>query len=158
MNMYRFVTFRDLSNFVTSKNTNKTAGSVSFSAQPVYLFSLWLYQERLFWFFRFSLCDRFEQKQSCGGILTNPPHVTPLRPGSTVIDGFSKLIPQRIAVEISYLLVYCSWKSINNCGAGTQWRNVWWIRQGTPKRLLLLGAVTFIDGFSKVVAQKIANR
>ena len=199
--MYRFVTFRDLSNFVTSKHTNKTAGSVSFSAQPVYLFSLWLYQERLFWFFRFSLCDRFEQKQACGCILTNPPHVTLLRPGSTVIDGFSKLIPQRIAVEISYLLVYCPWKSINkcdrseqkqpfgctltnpphvtplrpgstvidgfsraiyqkiadfnsyplryqfwksvnNCGVGTQWRNVWWIRQGTPRRLLLLRAVT----------------
>ena len=90
------------------------------------------------------ICDRFEQKQACGCILTNPPHVTPLRPGSTVIDGFSKLIPQRIAVEISYLLVYCSWKSINNCGAGTQCRNVWWIRQGTPKRLLLLGAVTYV--------------
>ena len=52
-------------------------------------------------------CDRFEQKQACGCILTNPPRVTPLRPGSTVIDGFSKLIPQRIAVEISYRLVYC---------------------------------------------------
>ena len=104
------------------------------------------------------ICDRSEQKQPFGWVLTNPLHVTPLRPDSTVIDGFSKLIPQRIAVEISYLLVYCSWKSINNCGAGTQWRNVWWIRQGTPKRLLLLGAVTFIDGFSKVVAQKIANR
>ena len=24
-----------------------------------------------------------------------------------------------------------------------QWRNVWWIRQGTPKRLLLLGGVTY---------------
>ena len=24
-----------------------------------------------------------------------------------------------------------------------QWRNVWWIRQGAPKRLLLLGGVTF---------------
>jgi len=31
--------------------------------------------------------------------LTNPPNDTPLRPGSTFIDGFSKLIPQRIAVE-----------------------------------------------------------
>ena len=29
------------------------------------------------------------------------------------------------------------------CGAGTQWRNVWWIRQGAPKRLLLLEAVTY---------------
>ena len=89
------------------------------------------------------ICDRSEQKQPFGCTLTNPPHVTPLRPDSTVIDGFSKLIPQRIAVEISYLLVYCSWKSINKCGAGTQWRNVWWIRQGAPKRLLLLGGVTY---------------
>ena len=69
-------------------------------------------------------CDPSEQKQPFGCTLTNPPHVTPLRPDSTVIDGFSILIPQRIAVEISYLLVYCSWKSINKCGAGTQWRNV----------------------------------
>ena len=92
---------------------------------------------------RFFICDRSEQKQPFGWVLTNPLHVTPLRPDSTVIDGFSKLIPQRIAVEISYLLVYCFWKSINNCGAGTQWRNVWWIRQDPPKRLLLLGAVTY---------------
>ena len=56
----------------------------------------------------FFICDRSEQKQASGCTLTNPPHVTPLRPDSTVIDGFSKLIPQRIAVEISYLLVYCS--------------------------------------------------
>ena len=95
-----------------------------------------------------NICDRFEQKQADRCILTNPLNATPLLPGSTFIDGFSKLIPQRIAVEISYLLVYCPWKSINKCGAGTQWRNVSWIRQGTPKRLLLLGAVTFIDGFS----------
>ena len=87
-------------------------------------------------------CDRFEKKQADGCVLTNPLNATPLRPGSTFIDGFSKLIPQRIAVEISYLLVYCSWKSINKCGAGTQWRNVWWIRQGAPKRLRLLGGVT----------------
>ena len=65
MNMYRFVTFRDLSNFVTSKNTNETAGSVSFSAQPVYLLSLWLYQERLFWFFRFSLRVYFGALSGC---------------------------------------------------------------------------------------------
>ena len=52
-------------------------------------------------------CDPSEQKQPFGCTLTNPPHVTPLRPDSTVIDGFSILIPQRIAVEISYLLVYC---------------------------------------------------
>ena len=92
-----------------------------------------------------TICDRSEQKQPFGWVLTNPLHVTPLRPDSTVIDGFSKLIPQRIAVEISYLLVYRFWKSINNCGAGTQWRNVWWIRQDPPKRLLLLGAVTFVS-------------
>ena len=80
------------------------------------------------------------------GTLTNPPHVTPLRPGSTVIDGFSRAIYQKIADFNSYPLRYQYWKSVNNCGVGTQWRNVWWIRQGTPKRLLLLGAVTFIDG------------
>ena len=56
----------------------------------------------------FYICDPSEQKQPFGCTLTNPSHVTPLRPDSTVIDGFSKLIPQRIAVEISYLLVYCS--------------------------------------------------
>ena len=94
-----------------------------------------------------TICDRSEQKQPFGWVLTNPLHVTPLRPDSTVIDGFSKLIPQRIAVEISYLLVYCFWKSINNCGAGTQWRNVWWIRQDPPKRLLLLGAVTYVKRY-----------
>ena len=33
------------------------------------------------------------------------------------------------------------------CGAGTQWRNVWWIRQGAPTWLLLLGAVTYDDTF-----------
>ena len=69
-------------------------------------------------------CDRFEQKQADGSVMTNPLNATPLRPGSTFIDGFSKLIPQRIAVEISYLLVYCPWKSINKCGVGTQWRSV----------------------------------
>ena len=52
------------------------------------------------------ICDLSEQKQPFGWVLTNPPHVTPLRPGSTVIDRFSKLVPQRIAVEIGYLLVY----------------------------------------------------
>ena len=78
--------------------------------------------------------------------MTNPLNATPLRPGSTFIDGFSKLIPQRIAVEISYLLVYCPWKSINKCGAGTQWRNVWWIRQDAPTCLLLLEAVSYIHG------------
>ena len=45
------------------------------------------------------LCDRFEQKQPCGWVLTNPLNATPLRPGSIFIDGFSKLIPQRIAVD-----------------------------------------------------------
>ena len=49
----------------------------------------------------------FEQKQADGWVLTNPLNATPLRPSSTFIDGFSKLIPQRIAVEIRYLLVYC---------------------------------------------------
>ena len=73
---------------------------------------------------RCTICDRFEQKQADGCVLTNPLNATPLRPGSTFIDGFSKLIPQRIAVEISYLLVYCPWKSINKCGVGTQWRSV----------------------------------
>ena len=74
---------------------------VSLSVNPVILFSVGNKQDVRI------ICDRFEQKQACGCILTNPLHVTPLRPGSTVIDGFSKLIPQRIAVEISYLLVYC---------------------------------------------------
>ena len=60
----------------------------------------------------------------------NPLNATPLRPGSTFIDGFSKLIPQRIAVEI------------NKCRVGTEWRSVWWIRQSAPKWLLLLGEVT----------------
>ena len=55
----------------------------------------------------FYICDLSEQKQPFGCRLTNPLNDTPLRPGSTFIDGFSKLIPQRIAVEISYLLVYC---------------------------------------------------
>ena len=99
-------------------------------------------------------CDPSEQKQPFGCTLTNPLHVTPLRPDSTVIDGFSILIPQRIAVEISYLLVYCSWKSINKCGAGTQWRNVWWIRQGAPKRLLLLGGVTYFHEFRECAIPK----
>ena len=53
------------------------------------------------------ICDRFELKQADGRVLTNPLNATPLPPGSTFIDGFSKLIPQRIPVEISYLLVYC---------------------------------------------------
>ena len=52
-------------------------------------------------------CDRFEQKQPCGWVLTNPLNAKPLRPHSTFIDGFSKLMPQRIPVEIRYLLVYC---------------------------------------------------
>ena len=33
---------------------------------------------------------------------------------------------------------------MDNCGVGTQWCNVWWIRQGAPTWLLLLGAVTYI--------------
>ena len=91
------------------------------------------------------ICDLSEQKQPFGCTLTNPPHVTPLRPGSTFIDGFSRAIYQKIADFNSYPLRYQYWKSVNNCGVGTQWRNVWWIRQGTPKRLLLLGAVTYIQ-------------
>ena len=51
-------------------------------------------------------CDRFEQKQACGCILTNPPHVTPLRPGSIFIDGFSRAIYQKIADFNSYPLRY----------------------------------------------------
>ena len=54
------------------------------------------------------ICDPFEQKQASGWVLTNPLYVTPLRSGSTFVDGFLKLIPQRIAVEISYVLVYCT--------------------------------------------------
>ena len=82
-------------------------------------------------------CDPSEQKQPFGCTLTNPPHVTPLRPGSTFIDGFSRAIYQKIATTAfnSYPLRYQYWKSVNNCGVGTQWRNVWWIRQSGPKRL-----------------------
>ena len=40
-------------------------------------------------------CDRFEQKQPYGWVLTNLLTATPLRLGSTFIDRFSKLIPQR---------------------------------------------------------------
>ena len=83
-----------------------------------------------------SICDPSEQKQPFGCTLTNPPHVTPLRPGSTFIDGFSRRIYQKIADFNSYPLRYQYWKSVNNCGVGTQWRNVWWIRQGAPKRLI----------------------
>ena len=50
------------------------------------------------------ICDRFEQKQADGWVLTNPLNTTALRPGSTFIDGFSKLIPQRIAVEIIWYI------------------------------------------------------
>ena len=56
--------------------------------------------------FNVCVCDRFEQKQADGCVVTNPLNATPLRPGSTFIDGFSKLIPQSKAVEVSYLLVY----------------------------------------------------
>ena len=90
-------------------------------------------------------CDRFEQKQACGCILTTPPHVTPLLPGSTFIDGFSSTIHQKIADFNTYPLRYQFWKSVNNCGAGTQWRNVWWIRQDASTCLFLLEAVTYTD-------------
>ena len=52
------------------------------------------------------ICDRSEQKQLFGRILTNPPHVMPLRPGSTFIDGFSRAIYQKIADFNSYPLRY----------------------------------------------------
>ena len=52
------------------------------------------------------ICDPSEQKQPFGCTLTNPPHVTPLRPGSTFIDGFSRAIYQKIADFNSYLLRY----------------------------------------------------
>ena len=48
--------------------------------------------------------DRFVQKQADGCALTNQQNATPLRPDSTFIDGFSKLIPQRIAVEICWYI------------------------------------------------------
>ena len=51
-------------------------------------------------------CDRFEQNQACGCILTNPLHVTLLRPGSIFIDGFSWTIYQKIADFNSYPLMY----------------------------------------------------
>ena len=52
------------------------------------------------------LCDRFEQKQPCGWVLTNPLNATPLSPGSTFIDGFSRAIYQKIADFNSYPLRY----------------------------------------------------
>ena len=73
---------------------------------------------------RYNKCDRSEQKQPFGCTLTNPPHVTPLRLGSTVIDGFSRAIYQKIADFNSNLLMYQFWKSVYKCGAGTQWRSV----------------------------------
>ena len=39
-------------------------------------------------------------------------------PSSTFTEGYSKVIPKRIAVEISYLLGYDFWWSINGCGVG----------------------------------------
>ena len=51
-------------------------------------------------------CDPSEQKQPFGCTLTNPLHVTPLRPGSTFIDGFSRAIYQKIADFNSYPLRY----------------------------------------------------
>ena len=36
-------------------------------------------------------CDRFEQKQADGCVLTNPLNATPLRPGSTFIDEIFKI-------------------------------------------------------------------
>merc|ERR1712110_197395 len=51
-------------------------------------------------------CDPSEQKQPFGCTLTNPPHVMPLRPGSTFIDGFSRAIYQKIADFNSYPLRY----------------------------------------------------
>ena len=72
------------------------------------------------------ICDRFEQKQPCGWVLTNPLNATPLRPGSTFIHGFSRAIYQKIADFNSYLLSlrYQFWKSVCKCGAGMQWRSV----------------------------------
>ena len=64
---------------------------------------------------------RFEQKQSCGWVLTNPLNATPLRPDSTFIDGFSWTIHQKIADFNSYRLRY---QSVYKYGAGTQWRSV----------------------------------
>ena len=93
------------------------------------------------------ICHRFEQKQICGCILTNPLHVTPLRPGSTFIDGFSRAIYQKIADFNSYPLRYYFWKSAYKCRAGTQRLGVWWIRRDTPiSSLLLGGVVTFNAG------------
>ena len=43
------------------------------------------------------ICDRFEQKQADGWVLTNPLNATPLRPASTFIDGFSRALYQKIA-------------------------------------------------------------
>ena len=51
-------------------------------------------------------CDRFEQKQADGCVLTNPLNATPLHPDSTYIDGFSWAIHQKIADFNSYPLRY----------------------------------------------------
>ena len=69
-----------------------------------------------------SICDRFEQKQAYGWVLTNPLNATHLRPDSTFIDGFSRAIYQKIDDFNSYRLRYQFWKSVYKCGAGTQWR------------------------------------
>ena len=53
------------------------------------------------------ICGATELKQPLGGTLTNQPNAAALLPGSTFINRFSKITPQRIAVEIGYLLSYC---------------------------------------------------
>ena len=70
------------------------------------------------------VCDRFDQKQADGCVLTNPLNDTPLRPDSTFIDGFSWAIHQKIADFNSYPLRYQFWKSVYKCWTVTQWRSV----------------------------------
>ena len=54
----------------------------------------------------FNICNSTEQEQQHRWVLMNPPNAAPLRPGTTFIDGFPKLIPRRLAVGIDHLLRY----------------------------------------------------
>jgi len=48
-------------------------------------------------------CDRFEQKQADGCVLTNPLNAMPLHPDSTFIDGFSWAIHQKMVHQRVHL-------------------------------------------------------
>ena len=82
--------------------------------------------------------DLAEQKHPNG---TTPRNAISLPPESTFIDEFSKVIPDSPEYSWyphSYDLKNYFWKPLINCGAGTERRGIWWIRQNTPIRTLLL--------------------